>query len=320
MSGKSFWVLDAAGRVCRGMPVLGRRSNPCGILYIASEDGDGIRSRIAGLRGEIGPLGPRFRFIGQAPNLTSDEDVGDLRATLGEVGRTMASDGVRLGVVIVDTFSASTPGADENSAKDMGPVLSALQTLSRELRLLVIVVHHTGKSEDRGMRGWSGFLANADGVISLEARGADGLCCGTVVKVKNGEAGGRFGFTLDPVGLGVDMDGDAITTCVVCEADAPSRGGARGRPKLTARQAIMLRALHLCVEAGQLSPVLPGPGISPDTMGVLRPLVKERAMREGFTDGDEPPQTVRRALNEAISGLIAKQQVRCQGDHLWPVP
>ena len=45
-----------------------------------------------------------------------------------------------------------------------------VREIAREMGLLVVVVHHSGKDADRGMRGWSGFLANADGVIALRAK------------------------------------------------------------------------------------------------------------------------------------------------------
>lgn len=220
MSGKSFWTLDAMAKVCRGEPVLGRKAVRAGVIYIASEGAHGVRNRISGLRQKIGPLGSRFKFIGQAPNLTDPEDVDDLRAILMDAKAELEAAGHVLGVVAVDTLSASVPGADENSAQDMSPVLAALQTMAAELDCLVLVVAHTGKDETRGLRGWSGLLGNADGVIMLESPEGEGRV-GTVLKVKDGPSGDRFGFALRQVELGHDEDGDPITTCIIEETDAP---------------------------------------------------------------------------------------------------
>lgn len=228
MSGKSFWVLDALARVRRGEKVLGRKSVPSGVLYVASEDAAGVRGRIAGLRLDRGALGGGFDFIGQAPDLTSLEDVEDLKATIYQAKTKQAANGIALGVVAIDTLSASIPGADENSAADMSRVLRAVQELAIELEVLVLIVAHTGKDESRGLRGWSGLLANADGLIMLEAP-EDGARGGTVVKVKNGASGDRFGFALRVVELGEDEDGDPVTTCVIDEADAPEKGAKAGR-------------------------------------------------------------------------------------------
>lgn len=228
MSGKSFWVLDAMARVCRGEEILGRKSIPSGVVYIAAEGAHGVRNRIAGLRAKIGPLGAAFKFIGQAPNLTDPEDVDDLRGVLLEARAELAADGHELGIVAVDTLSASIPGADENSAADMSPVLHALQTMATELGVVVIVVAHTGKDEGRGLRGWSGLLANADGLIMLESPDND-LRAGTVVKVKDGKSGDRFGFSLEVVELDPDDDGDPVTTCVIQPENAPALGSKAGR-------------------------------------------------------------------------------------------
>lgn len=228
MSGKSFWLLDALAKLRRGDAVLGRKSIPSGVVYIASEGAAGVRNRIAGLRSVIGPLGGGFDFIGQAPDLRNVEDVEDLKAVLYQAKAQQAELGLELGVVAIDTLSASIPGADENSAADMSPVLHALQSLATELGLLVLIVAHTGKDETRGLRGWSGLLANADGLIMLEAPEGE-TRAGTVVKVKDGLSGDRFGFGLQVVEIGTDDDGDAITTCVVEDKDAPEGGSKAGR-------------------------------------------------------------------------------------------
>lgn len=234
MSGKSFWTLDALARVCREEAVLGRKSKAAGVLYIASEGANGVRNRIAGLRSRIGKLGGAFGFIGQAPDLTDPEDVALLREVIAERQTEMAAAGPPLGVVAIDTLSASIPGADENSAKDMSPVLHALQSMAVDLGLLVVVIAHTGKDEGRGLRGWSGLLANADGLVMLESpEGSTRI--GSIVKVKDGEAGERFAFSLERVVVGFDEDGDEVTTCVVNAEDAPSKPKAGRKP--TAAQA-----------------------------------------------------------------------------------
>lgn len=226
MSGKSFWTLDALARICRGETVLGRKSVAAGTLYIAAEGAHGVRKRIKALREKIGGLGGAFQFIGQAPNLTDGDDVADLRATIDGAQQAMRERGVELGVVAIDTLSASIPGADENSAADMSPVLHALQEMGAELGLLVLVVAHTGHTATDRLRGWSGLLANSDGVIMLE--GTEGATrTGSVVKVKDGESGDRFAFELRRVVLGIDGDGDEISSCVIEETEAPegNKGG-----------------------------------------------------------------------------------------------
>lgn len=257
---KTFWLLDACARVCRGEPVLGRPSIPAGVVYVGAEDSAGVRLRIEGLRLERGCLGEhQFQFIGAAPDLTNPVDVDDLKAALVEARDLMAAHGIPLGLVVIDTMSAATPGADENTAKDMGPVLNALQDMARELETLIVVVAHTGKDESRGLRGWSGLMANADGIIMLEDPEGSEVRRGKVVKVKNGRAGDRFAFTLKVVVLGEDEDGDSIDTCVIEDTDLPepTKGGARGG-KAADNGELVVRALHLCLDEYAVDVYAPG--------------------------------------------------------------
>lgn len=321
MSGKSFWTLDALAHVVKGEDVLGRKSKACGVLYIAAEGAAGVRNRIKALRDEkTGPLGGAFELIGQAPNLTDEDDVEDLRQAILEARDSMKSRGHRLGIVALDTLSASIPGADENAAKDMSPVLSALQALALDLDVMVLVVAHTGKDQDRGLRGWSGLMANADGLIMMAPRETDQdrLCSGTVVKVKDGMSGDRFGFELETTEIGRDEDGDPITSCLVRDTDAPAGQKAVSR-RLTSKLEAVLRAVALCVEAGQVETVTGCPGVPAGTEGVRRDVLRAKLTEIGFTAGTANPDSIRKSMNRTIDDLIGREELRGTPDMVWRV-
>jgi hypothetical protein len=317
MSGKSFWTTRALANVVQGEPVLGRKSKSCGVVYIPSEGAGGARNRLKAMRREIGPLGAAFEFIGQAPNLTDPDDVEDLKAVLEEAKASMARQGIRLGIVAIDTLSASIPGADENTAKDMSPVLAALQALAQELDLVVVVVAHTGKDAERGLRGWSGLMANADGLIMLDPP-SEGQRSGTVVKVKDGMAGDRFGFELDVVEIGTDEDGDPITTCLVRDTETPGQTGQkRVSRKVADKEALVLRCIHLCIEAGHCETVPAVDGVPLGTKGVPRDRLRERMTANGYTAGTGKPDSVRRSMNRTIDGLIEQETLRADENLVW---
>ena len=291
MSGKSFWALDALARVCRGEDVLGRRSVQAGCLYIAAEGAAGVRKRIAALRGKIGPLDGTFQFIGQAPNLRDADDLAQLREAIEQSKAELQAAGHDLGIVCLDTLSASIPGADENSAADMSPVLHALQAMAAEMDLLVLIIAHTGKDETRGLRGWSGLLANADGVIMLEAPDGEART-GSVLKVKDGLSGDRFAFVLERVVLGLDDDGDEVSTCVIQETDAPEKKRPGRRPnKAEGTGDLILRAFDRVLEASPRP--IAGPGIPAGHSGVdageLRAMTYQIGL--GGPPPDVPPDT-----------------------------
>lgn len=318
MSGKSFLVADACAKVCRGEPFLSLKSKACGVLYIASEDPGGIRLRIEALRSRVGNLGGRFKLIGQPPNLCDEDELADLRTTISDTKAGMARAGHRLGIVVIDTFSTSIPGADENSAKDMSPVLNALQALALDSGLLVLVIAHTGKDEARGVRGWSGLLANADGLIQLDKFKPGQPRTGTVEKVKNGEAGRVFAFELEVVELGRDEDGDPITTCVVVDAEVSDATPAPKRLKGNAR--IVAQALGYLVDHGHTHPVPAGAGIAPDQRAVLMSDWKARAGEMGLFDPDDTPDNRRQKFHRAKVDCRDAGLVRIEGDWAIPLP
>ena len=318
MSGKSFWTLDALAHVVKGEDVLGRKSKACGVLYIAAEGAAGVRNRIKVLRDEkTGPLGGAFELIGQAPNLTDPDDVEDLHQAVVEARDSMKRRGHRLGIVAVDTLSASIPGADENTAKDMSPVLSALQALALDLDVMVLVVAHTGKDQDRGLRGWSGLMANADGLIMM-ASPADGVRSGTVEKVKDGMSGDRFGFELETIEIGRDEDGDPIKSCVVRDTDAPAgQKGASRRPASTLD--LVMRAVRLCVEDGHVETVVGCPGVPAGTEGVRQQAVRDKLFEIGWPAGEAKPDSIRRTMDRYILSLISDERLRGHGSLVWEV-
>lgn len=174
-------------------------------------------------------MGARFKFYGGQTDLNEPKKVTELRKTIQVAKAELEAAGHSLGVIVVDTLAAAAPGVDENTSADMGAVLGVLQTLAADLKCLVLVVAHTGKEVSRGIRGWSGQLANADAVITFSEPSGDARL-GTITKVKDGPSGERFAFGLKVVDLGPDKDGDAITTCVCVERNVLDEASLNQRP------------------------------------------------------------------------------------------
>jgi hypothetical protein len=331
MSGKSFWTLDAMGRICRGEPVLGRRSVSAGGVYIAAEGAVGFRKRAKALHERHGNL-PFFRIIEQAPHLTDEDDVAELRAAIVRAEQDAEAAGVALGVVVMDTLSATIPGADENSSQDMSRVLADLQGIATDLGLLVLVVAHTGKDEGRGLRGWSGLLANADGVILLAERKQGEPCTGTITKVKDGPAGDSFAFELEQVTLGHDADGDPITTCVVIEAEPIERTKTGRKPmKASADADLIMQAFSRVIEANPQEVWAPGAiGRKGVRISELRDLAfkigvgpTEPDYAEFATEAERKKarqrwqDTRRKTFDRALDHLKAERALRVENDLAW---
>lgn len=334
MSGKSFWMIDALGRVCRGDPVLGRRSRPTGVVYLAAEGANGVRKRIVALRSRIGALNGRFKFYGGQTDLTDEDKLIELRQTLDFARAELEAAGHTLGIVVVDTLSAAAPGLDENTSSAMGAVLGQLQGLAADLSCLVLVVAHTGKDEARGIRGWSGQLASADAVITLKEPNGE-LRVGTVTKVKDGPSGDRFAFALEEVELGVDDDGDPITTCVCVDRDVPEATSLSVRPitKAGGTANLIMRAFSRVLEE-QPHPVH-APGAN-GAKGIRVEDLREAAYRIGVgphapeipADADEVERRrLKRSWGRQRSAdfrrgfdhLLGMRKLRVEGDLVWEI-
>lgn len=225
-SGKSFLALDMAAAIARGINWRENRTKAGRVVYIAAEGGGGVRGRLRAYELHHGitldglPLG----IIHATPNFLQASDAKD-------VARAIVAGGPA-DVVIVDTFAQVIPGANENAAEDIGKALTHCRGIHRATGAVVVLVHHAGKDPTRGARGWSGLRAAADAEIEVLR-----MITGRMVRVskqKDGDDGREWGFDLLSVPVGMDEDGDVITSCVVQEAQIPMTGkvGSNGRRPL----------------------------------------------------------------------------------------
>jgi hypothetical protein len=269
-AGKSFLAAWIAMSVAWGLPVFGRRTRQAAVLYVAAEGGKSVarRLRVADARLKDAAAVDRFvskgqrehtrapvEIVHQAPNLSRDGDPDKLYRTIRQFVHDSAQKGFTRVLVLVDTWHASLGGADENSAADAGHALKPLKDAVEATGAFVLAVHHPGKSAEQGARGSSALLAAVDTSIELRVPGCSGpkpkpasaLREATVVKQRDGESGGQFHFNLPVVPLGVDDDGDPVTTCVVEPASSP-RVGDDG---LTERDRAVIECVRLAAaEAG----------------------------------------------------------------------
>lgn len=228
-SGKSFFIFDLIAAIVRGIPWRGHRVTKSRCAYIAAEGAGGFRNRIKAYQQHHGVdfRGSGLMMLAAAPNFLLGDDVKDL---VGGIRRAGGAD-----IIVVDTYAQVTPGANENTSEDMGKALRHCALIHEATGAVVILVHHAGKDTSRGARGWSGNRAAAD--FEIEVLITDDGRMARVRKQKDGRDDEAWGFALQDVNIGVDEDGDVVTSCVVVDAplpeDAPSvRGGGRGAKKI----------------------------------------------------------------------------------------
>ena len=217
-SGKSFLALDITAAISRDTDWRGQEVTGGPVVYIAAEGAGGFRKRLRAIAKHQGfalegmPLG----IISDAPNLLKDDDKALARAIKASGGAVL---------VVIDTLASVTPGANENSAEDMGAVIARCKRLQDATGATVLLVHHSGKDASRGARGWSGLRGAVDVEIEITRKGDDRLA--KVTKQKDGEDGALFPFRLLSVDLGQDSDGVPLTSCVVEHLNTVPEGSRR---------------------------------------------------------------------------------------------
>jgi hypothetical protein len=205
--GKTFVAMDIAYHVTRGLQWAGKRTAALPALYIAAEGGGGARKRAAALVARHGDA-PDFRMLMHPVNLLrADADLGPLLASI-------KASGIRFGLIVVDTLSRAMGGGDENASTDMGTMVRHLDAVRAQTSAHLMVIHHSGKDRAKGARGHSLLRAATDTEIEV----ADGVI--KVTKQRDLDKSFEQAFDLDVVTLGIDQDGDPVTSCVLRLRDA----------------------------------------------------------------------------------------------------
>jgi len=162
-TGKSFYASHFALELARGGNFAGEQLTASKVLYVATEKPTDIRDRLeAWSIYHSRPIPDHFVTFAprRPPQLTN-------AAHLAALCEKVRSSNAR--VVVLDVLARMTLGLDENSSKDMGAVMEALDVIRDATNGgLVVVVHHTGKDPAKGARGSSAFLGALDAQIALE--------------------------------------------------------------------------------------------------------------------------------------------------------
>merc|ERR1712023_482433 len=113
----------------------------------------------------------------------------------------------------------------------MAEMISIFRDLQLKLGGVILLIHHSGKDASRGMRGWSGLHAAMDFVIECQREKDSAALSAEFVltKVKDGTSGTATRFLLQPVQIGIDEDGDYMSSLVVA-APVAEEGGDPDNP------------------------------------------------------------------------------------------
>ena len=217
--GKTFVVLDWCLRMASGTEDwAGHKVRQGNVVYLAGEGHHGLRGRVAAWK--------HHHKAGKLAMWLS-KDGCDLNTPTGylKVVEQVRMLKDRPSVIVVDTLHRFLSG-DENSAQDAKTMLDACNALMQEFNCSVILVHHTGVSDEaqhraRGSSAWRGAL---DIEISI-VPGKEGVPMQIVQrKSKDAELAETIHVELQQVAIPGwrDEDNQQVTSAVIIQAEAPT--------------------------------------------------------------------------------------------------
>jgi hypothetical protein len=240
-SGKTFVAYTLAGCLANGAPFFGEKPEErVSTFILQSESFPSGRKRLRALdiAHEVGAgADPLPVHVADAGGIgTPKEQTAIMRALEAKAGELCAAGQPRLGLIVLDTLSASRLLSEENSNDDTAGAVCFLQQVSDKFQCFVLALHHPPKS-GHGLRGGGALLANADVAIEIQREGEAEVRKVVCVKQRDGEQGSWGYFTLLPTEIGRRKNGKLVTSCIVSMATGSPPAGSEALK--TSEQAAM---------------------------------------------------------------------------------
>ena len=212
-SSKSFLAIDLAMNLALGnswfaIPV----TTTVPVVYVALEGFSGVAKRLQGW--------DKYNRGCTPDNLevTKDELLLAENKSVDEFINFYKDRDFINGMVVIDTLNNACPNIDENHAGAMSGVIYNLKRIQQELDSTVLIIHHSGKNIENGMRGSSSLKASMDTVMHV-TQSNNGLCSWVLEKSKDSECGIGYSYRLEEI----QMEDDE-TTCVIREVGGHEPG------------------------------------------------------------------------------------------------
>jgi hypothetical protein len=170
--GKSAVVGDAAATIGTGEPWFGHQTEKSATLYVAQERAPVMLRRLRAYEVyhevknlPVGMLFDRLHLVDEG------------KAAADRIARAVADcedrTGLKVRLITLDTVAALSPGADENSPRDMGRFVDSVARIRDVTGAHISLVHHTPLDDGRKARGHSSLSGMVDTIILVTAKGAE---------------------------------------------------------------------------------------------------------------------------------------------------
>jgi hypothetical protein len=221
--GKSFIAIDMASCLSLGKDWGGYKYKGCrgGSMILASEGGGSFDASIDAVKLKNGlPLNVTLKkfpisVIAKQFNLFGDKNTGeapDVDRLIANIKDFNTEACVPCRLLVIDTMASTFIGGDENTVKDMNVYLANIARIVTETGVTVMIVHHSGKDQNAGLRGSSALIGAVDSSFEIKrsAVGSKERFELIARKQKDDKEGAPVEFNRVTIKLGVDEDGDVV--------------------------------------------------------------------------------------------------------------
>jgi hypothetical protein len=309
---KSFLLTHIGVHIADNRPFCGRAVQGGAVAYVTSEGIRGVRRRLIVARRAMGVEGRNvpFALVPTMPNLGAGE--GDRIALQKEIDKALMSIGVPLRMIVIDTMRRAMPGKSENEQKDVSIVVDNCEALARAFGCLVVLVHHSPRSDDQRGSGSNALDAAADVMWSVIRDENRGPATASVVRYKDGEEGDTWTFDLRPLEIGMDREGNPISSCYVDVTLDPARKSAdRRKPEhISPLNLKFLDALNNVLASDNL-PIVRG------RKAAAKEAWRNECNARGLINLKGNTKSAKALFDKARRELVAKNRIACEGDLTW---
>jgi hypothetical protein len=302
-TGKTFVALHLALSKAAGLPWFGKPMEGGTVVYLVTEDRSGVEARaVAAARHMDLPLDDiAFEFVTPFA-IHADGWAASLIEVLTEIQTRNEQPIV---AVFLDTLGASFGGRSQDDAAQMTLATDAMQAVAEHFKCAFVTVHHSGKNEERGMRGSQVLKDRVDAVITL-SKAKGGAIAINVEKQRNGALGAPLSCRLEQVDI-VTGPGRVEQTCIVADlaiasTASPTIAPAEGKQtKLSGDERAVLEAIKA---SGEPITVRNFGILTKDTLIAIKPRndgavrtaishIRKQLLAKQFIEIDEETETVR---------------------------
>ncbi|MDB5430334.1 MAG: hypothetical protein JWP35_1450 [Caulobacter sp.] len=338
-SAKSFFGLEMAMRGALAQPFLGQATRGFGSLYCVGEKQKAFSKRVAAwLRvndpDEAMPPGVVIRW--GVPDLLDPASVIDFIAEIEERKPDFEAAGAPLKAVFLDTLSRAIRGASVSDLAVAGPALEAIQQIKKQTGVTVLPLAHVAKAQGaETLKGAGEWEDMADALIRIDRKDGSNRRTVTLSKQSDEIDGAKWAFELKRIDLGLNSDGDPITSCVMvtldCDPLDPDVKLSRG-PKLGSAGEMIRAALNRMLDDGRAKQVPAFPGVRGCQKGAMIADLREASYALGLhhrhfeDESDEPGQAKakekwrevrRKTFKRGLERMHELNVVRQEGGWVW---